>query len=65
MILHAEGYISLDLNRIQRLIAAGYLSPNADCPADLRNALSAVVDALPLPPPSASASDDRHHRAAA
>ena len=50
MITTAEVRVSLSLARIQRLIAAGYLSPDADGPADLRDALIAVVDALPLPP---------------
>lgn len=45
----ADFRMVLDLAQIRRLIAAGYLPANPECPGDLRDALTAVVAALPMP----------------
>jgi hypothetical protein len=50
MLLSAEIRVSFSLPEIQRLVAAGFLPAEADCPDDLHDALKLAVAALPMPP---------------
>lgn len=51
----ADFRMTLTFAQVHRLIAAGYLPAEPAGPADLRDALSAVLAALPMPLPATPA----------
>jgi hypothetical protein len=57
----ADFRMTLTTGHVRRLLAAGFLPAEPECPGDLRDALHAVLAALPMP----SSATPTHERRAA